>query len=197
MTCAIYARVSTKDKGQDTENQLRDLRHWADALGHDPVEYVDHVSGSGKKTRPAFDRMMDDARTKRIGMVLFWSLDRFSREGAAATLGHLQKLDSYGCGWRSYTEQYLDSTGIFREAVIAIMATLAKQERVRISERVTAGMATARAKGIHCGRRPIAYRPERMRELRASGLSIRQISAQTGMSHAVVQRAVKALEGTK
>jgi len=53
---------------------------------------------------------------------------------------HLQPLTSYGVEWRSYTEQYLDSCGIFKDAVLGILATIAKQERIRISERVTAGM---------------------------------------------------------
>jgi hypothetical protein len=48
--------------------------------------------------------------------VLFWALDRFSREGVLPTLHHLQRLDSWGVAWRSYTEQYLDSTGIFKDA---------------------------------------------------------------------------------
>jgi hypothetical protein len=44
--------------------------------------------------------------------VLFWSLDRFSREGVLETLQYLQTLTSYGVGWKSFTEQYLDSCGI-------------------------------------------------------------------------------------
>jgi DNA invertase Pin-like site-specific DNA recombinase len=66
---------------------------------------------------------------------LVWTLDRFSREGVLETLNYLQRLTSYGINWRSQTKQYLDSTGIFREAVIAILAAVAKQERVRIGER--------------------------------------------------------------
>jgi DNA invertase Pin-like site-specific DNA recombinase len=51
-----------------------------------------------------------------------------------------------GCGYRSFTEQYFDSCGIFCDAVIAIVATVAKQERIRISEPVRAGLTTARIK---------------------------------------------------
>ena len=65
--------------------------------------------------------------------MLFWSLDRFSREGVLATLQYLQRLTSYGVGWRSFTEQYLDSCGIFRDAALSILATIAAQERVQIS----------------------------------------------------------------
>ena len=44
-------------------------------------------------------------------MLLFWSLDRLSREGTVETLNHLQRLTGYGVNYRSFTEQYLDSTG--------------------------------------------------------------------------------------
>jgi hypothetical protein len=53
-----------------------------------------------------------------------------------------QRLDSYGIAWRSYTEQYWDSTGIFKDAVISIMATIAKQENIRRSERIDASNFT-------------------------------------------------------
>jgi DNA invertase Pin-like site-specific DNA recombinase len=79
--------------------------------------------------------------------VLFWSLDRFSCEGALPTLQHLNLLESYSVGYKSYTEQYLDSTGIFKEAVVSILAIVAKQERVRLSERTEAGLARAKSKG--------------------------------------------------
>jgi DNA invertase Pin-like site-specific DNA recombinase len=85
-------------------------------------------------------------------LVLFRSLDRFSREGASATLQHLNTLESYGIGFKSYTEQYLDSTGIFKEAVISILVTVAKQERVRLSERTKAGLERACGKGTKLGK---------------------------------------------
>jgi len=87
--------------------------------------------------------MMAAAARHEYDLVLFWSLDRFSREGVLATLQYLQTLTSYGVGWRSFTEQYLDSCGVFRDAVLSILATIAKQERIRISERTIAGLAEA------------------------------------------------------
>jgi DNA invertase Pin-like site-specific DNA recombinase len=62
--------------------------------------------------------MFQDASQRRFDVLLFWTLDRLSRDGVLETLQHLQRLTSYGIAWRSFTEQYLDSTGIFREAVI-------------------------------------------------------------------------------
>ena len=63
--------------------------------------------------------------------MLFWSLDRFSREGVTETLNHLQRLTATGVQFKSFTEQYLDSTGVFRDAIIGFLAAIAKQERVR------------------------------------------------------------------
>ena len=60
-------------------------------------------------------------------MVLFWSLDRFSREGALRTLTHLERLSSYGVRWKSLTQEYLTSVGPFGEAIVALLAALAKQ----------------------------------------------------------------------
>ena len=83
---------------------------------------------------------------------MFCALDRFSREGALLTLTHLQRLDGYGVAWRSFTEQYLDSTVIFKDAVVSIMATIGKQENVRRSERITATLSRLKARGVRLGR---------------------------------------------
>jgi DNA invertase Pin-like site-specific DNA recombinase len=63
--------------------------------------------------------MWHDAAQRRFDVVLFWALDRFSREGVLETLNYLHRLNSFGINWRSHTEQYLDSCGVFREAVLA------------------------------------------------------------------------------
>src|SRR5579864_681588 len=145
--CGIYARVSTKDKGQDFENQLLQLRQFAERMGWRIVaEYCDRKSAKNTE-RVEFQRMMADASRRSFDVLLFWSLDRICRSGALDTLQILQQITEYGVNYRSYTEQYLDSTGIFREAIIGILGCIAKQERVRLSERVTAGLARAAKEG--------------------------------------------------
>ena len=149
---AIYARVSTKDKGQDPENQLQQLREFVKAQGWEVVrEYVDHVSGK-TSDRAQFKRLFADAAKRQFDLVLFWSLDRFSREGALQTLKHLELLASHGVGYKSYSEPYLDSCGIFKDAVLSIIATVAKQERILKSDRTKAGLARARREGRIGGR---------------------------------------------
>jgi DNA invertase Pin-like site-specific DNA recombinase len=121
--------------------------------------------------------------------VLFWSLDRFSREGALPTLKHLETLESYGVGYKSYTEQYLDSTGIFKEAVISILAIVAKQERVRLSERTRAGIERARGKGTQLGKPGFSQEQiDQIRRLKGGGLSNYAISKAMSISKTMVAK---------
>jgi DNA invertase Pin-like site-specific DNA recombinase len=195
MRIALYARVSTKDKGQDHENQLRELRAFVERKSTDgwtlAGEYVDKASGKTSE-RPDFRRMFEDASRKEFDLVLFWSLDRFSREGVLETLQHLQKLTGFGVEWFSYREEYLRSIGVFRDAVLAILACIAKQERVRLSERVQAGLGRARAQGKVLGRPKAPVRSERVLAMRNKGLSLREIAEQTGVSAMTAQRILKA-----
>lgn len=189
---AIYARVSTRERGQDTQNQLHQLRGFAAKQGWLIVsEFVDYESGS-TDDREQFQAMFQAASRRQFDILLFWSLDRFSREGVFETLTHLNRLTGYGVHYRSFTEQWFDSCGIFREAVISIMATLAKQERVRISERTRAGLERARREGKTLGRPKVEVNAAEIRGLRAKGLSWSAISAQTGVARATCQRAVAA-----
>jgi DNA invertase Pin-like site-specific DNA recombinase len=104
---SLYARVSTKDRGQDTGNQLRQLRQYAKQQGWSIYrEYVDQKTGR-TSDRAEFQRLFQDSYEKRFDLCLFWALDRFSREGATDTLQHLRKLTSYGVKWKSFTEQYI------------------------------------------------------------------------------------------
>jgi len=172
-TAAIYARVSTDKGQQDATNQLLQLRDYCTKAGWTiHQEYVDHVSGKSSD-REQFQQLFKDAAKRKFDVVLFWSLDRFSREGVYATLMLLQRLDSYSVGWKSYTEEYLDSCGMFKDAVIAILATVAKQERIRISERVKAGIIRVRAHRKTWGRTTIQLSqpiPEGMSDRKAAKL---------------------------
>lgn len=190
--CALYARVSTKDKGQDTKNQLVQLRQFCQSQGWEIAhEYVDHATGKNAD-REQFKRMFNDASQAKFNMVLFWSLDRFSREGVLETLNHLNKLTAAKVNWRSFTEQYLDSCGIFKDAVLGILAVIAKQERVRISERTLAGLAIAREKGKTLGRpKRICNRPDVVAAMDKPKATLRSVGKKFDLSPATVMRIVK------
>ena len=192
---AIYARVSTKDGRQDTENQLRQLRTFAATQDWSIVhEYVDRASGK-RGDREQFQKMFSAASRREFDCLLFWSLDRLSREGTVKTLNHLERLNGYGVNYRSFTEQYLDSTGMFKEAVIGILAAVAKQERVRLSERTIAGLQRAKAEG-RVGGRPKAEDTEpklvaKIERLRSGGHSIRAIAVEVKKSPNTILRLLK------
>ncbi len=190
LTVAIYSRVST-DK-QDATNQLAQLRDFAAKQRwaiH--AEYVDEaVSGTkAGANRAAFSRMMQDASQRKFDLLLFWSLDRLSREGVGATLDYLNRLSSWGVAFRSFSEPYLDSLGVFKDAVLAILACIAKQERIRISERTKAGLDRARRQGKRLGRPSVEpAMVEQIRSMRTGGATIRQISKACGVSTGLVFR---------
>lgn len=188
---AIYGQVSTDDDRQDAANQLIELREFAERSDWEIVhEYVDKASGKTAE-RPQFRRMFEDAAKRRFDLVLFWALDRLSREGVSETLNHLGKLTSYGVDWRSYQEAYLDSCGPFKDVVISLMATLAKQERLRISDRTKAGLNRARRQGKVLGRPRVAVDIGKVRELQAAGMGLRGIAVETGWSLSSIMRTLR------
>jgi DNA invertase Pin-like site-specific DNA recombinase len=192
MRIALYARVSTRDKGQDSENQLVQLREFAKTQGWTVAgEYIDRTTGE-HSDREQFQRLFAGASQCQFDTVLFWSLDRFSREGVLETLNHLQRSSSYGVAYRSLTEQYLDSCGIFKDAVLSILATIAKQERIRLSERTIAGLEKARRAGRIGGRPRLVVDRARIEAMDAGGLTTGEIAEELGISAASVCRILKA-----
>ena len=185
---ALYARVSTKDKRQDTESQLVQLRQFCDTQGWTVAhEYVDRATGK-HSDREQFQKVFADASQRKFDSVLFWSLDRFSREGVRETLNHLEVLSSYGVGYRSFTEQYLDSCGMFKDAVLAILAVIAKQERVRLSERTLAGLQRARKAGRIGGRPKVVCDRGKVERMAKAGKSLAEIADEVGVSKSTVHR---------
>jgi DNA invertase Pin-like site-specific DNA recombinase len=180
MRVALYARVST-DK-QECENQLVQLRGHCVKQGWTIVsEFIDYESGA-KGDRAEFQAMLRAASHRKFDVLLFWALDRLTREGVLETLQYLNRLESCGVAYKSYTEQFFDSCGVFKDAILAIMATLAKQERVKRSERTKAGLARVKASGVKLGQKPVDADPAEARRLRTGGVSIRAIAAKLGVS---------------
>jgi DNA invertase Pin-like site-specific DNA recombinase len=192
MRAALYARTSTDDGRQELENQMRELRSYAAQMGWNVVsEYLDQISGR-KVNRPQFQQAMNDARKRRFDVLLFWSMDRLSREGALKTLQTLNALTEYGVKYRSLQEAYIDTLGPFGDAVIGLIATVAKMEAERTSARVKAGLARVRAQGIALGRRRIVMDSGKIAEMHTQGLSLREIADTLGTSAMTVQRRLRA-----
>ncbi len=189
---AIYARVSLDDGRQDAKNQLAQLRAWCAAAGHEIVaEFVDRASGGkGADKRPQFAAMLDAAHRRQFDMVLCWALDRLSREGMATTIGYLQRLAAAGVAFHSYSEPHLSTDNeLVRDILLAVMSSLAKVERQKISERTKAGLARVRAKGQRLGRPALDDKVQaRIAALAADGLSSYAIGKALRLDPATVKK---------
>jgi DNA invertase Pin-like site-specific DNA recombinase len=189
MKIALYARVSTADKGQDPEMQLRELREYCERRGWAvAAEYVDvgvGVSGA-KDSRPQLNKLMADAKQRRFDAVLVWKLDRFGRslKHLVSALGEFEAL---GVAFVSLRDSF-DLTTPAGRLMFNMVASFAEFERDLIRERVKAGIANRRAKGFRVGRKPVAVDSTRLRALRSEGRTIREIADALGVSRGLVHK---------
>ena len=189
---ALYATVSTKDKGQDTENQLAQLRAFCAASGWTIVaEFIDHATGKNAD-REQFKRMFTAASRRQFDLLVTWALDRLSREGVAKTFEYIKVLRGYGVQYVSYSESDFRTTGPVGELMIAVAAWIAEQEHKRISERTSAGLQKARRQGRVGGRRALVIDRDKIAELDESGMTMREIAVEMGCSPAFICRLLKA-----
>ena len=193
---AIYARVSTVDKGQDPETQLLGLREYAARRAFVVVgEYVDYASGT-REDRPQYQALFSAARSRQLDVVLVWRYDRFARS-TTALVNALQEFQSLGVDFISYQE-HIDTTTPQGELIFTVMASLAQFESALMSERVKAGMARAKAQGKRISRAPLARPIQRhIARLYAQGTSISHISKQLGIGYGTAWNYVQRLKATE
>ncbi|MBO2007880.1 recombinase family protein [Hymenobacter negativus] len=192
MRVAIYARVSTRDKGQDPENQVHQLREFAEKHGTIYKVFTEEVSG-GKSDRTEFKQLLLEAYQKKFDLVVFWRLDRFSREGALPTLKYLKELRDHGVNYKSFTEPYLDSLGPFGDVIVSMLATIAAQDLIKISENTRAALAKKKAAGMKLGAPTKAsVVVEQARDLKAQGKSNGFIARTLGISPSTVAKYITA-----
>ena len=171
-----YARISTDQ--QQMGLQLDALR----AANCEKV-FSDVMSG-GKVDRPELNKCL--AFLQKGDTLVCWKLDRLGRD-----LRHLvnvvHDLTDRGVGFRVLTGQgaAIDTTTAPGKLVFGIFAALAEFERALIKERVNAGIAAAKARGVQFGRRPILT-SDMLDQVR--DLSIRDAAKQLGVSKSAVHK---------
>jgi DNA invertase Pin-like site-specific DNA recombinase len=191
----LYARVSTTDKDQDPELQLRPLRGYAAARGWEAIEYVDQARSGDLRRRREWRRLLEDAASRRVDVVMVWKLDRAFRSSVHAHTT-LADLDHSGVGFVILTQQ-LDTTSPHGRLLFAILAAVAEMERELIAERVKEGMKLAKEKGAKIGRPSVTERPAFVRkwprvraELKAGTLSRRQAAKKLRIGTATLKRLI-------
>src|ERR1700691_116738 len=187
---AIYLRVSTSK--QETSNQRRELEAVAARSGWQIVKVFEDagISGAkGRKDRPGLDALLKAVNAKEFDMVAAWSVDRLGRS-LTDLLGILQAFHDKGVDLFLH-QQGIDTSTTAGKAMFQMLGVFAEFERGIIRERVNAGLARAREKGVKLGRPRIKPSVEaRIRELRAEGDGILKIGRTLGVGTSVVQRVV-------
>lgn len=184
ITAAIYVRVSTAEQSNDM--QLHDLRAFAKRMGWPAVEYAEKESSV--KKRPVFERMLADARSGKVNVILVWRIDRFARSMKDYVL---ITLDLYQQKVRLISVTENVDTGDdnpFAEFQRGLLALLAQLERRIIVARVNAGIAEAKRKGKHCGRPKKIFRRDEVLKLKSEGLSLRAIAAKLAVPLTTIVR---------
>lgn len=182
---ALYARVSTLDKGQDPETQLAQLRDYAQKRNFDIIgEFVDHASGTTEE-RTGYKQMMQAAKKRQIDVVLVWRYDRFARS-TQALVNALKEFQALGVDFISYQEN-IDTTTPTGELIFHVMASLAQFESSLISQRVKAGMQRAKAQGKNISRPKLSkIKQQEIFDLQKTGISMNQISLKTKIAYGTV-----------
>lgn len=151
MKAVIYSRVSTAD--QETANQVIHLEGWSKARGFDLVEvYRENDTAWKDGHQKELQRLFIDAQKRRFDVVLVWSLDRLTREGALAILTLVNKLSRLGVRLYSYQEPWTEAPGELAELLFALSGWVARMESNRRSERTKAGIERKRQEGWKPGR---------------------------------------------
>jgi DNA invertase Pin-like site-specific DNA recombinase len=152
-------------------------------------EYVDSGVSGSKESRPELNRLMADVHLRRFDVVLCWKVDRFGRS-LKHLVNALADLDSYGVAFVSLRDN-LDLSTPSGRLMFQIIGAMAEFERSLIQERVRAGLRNAKLKGKKLGRPSLILDAGRIARLRASGASIREISAQLEVSASTIHKALQ------
>jgi DNA invertase Pin-like site-specific DNA recombinase len=189
--CALigcYCRVSTRR--QKNDSQRAEISRWLKGNGISPRRvrwFEDHETGKTLK-RPAFDALRQAIFTGSVKTVVVWKLDRISRRQRDG-INLLADWCDGGIRVVIVTQQ-IDLTGAVGRMVASVMFGLAEIELEFRRERQAAGIAVAKHRGVYKGRKPGTTKshPSRALELRARGLTIREIASALGITERTIFR---------
>jgi DNA invertase Pin-like site-specific DNA recombinase len=185
MRAALYSRVSTTV--QNVQPQIDEMREYCVRRGLQITgEYSDHGVSGSKDSRPALNRLMADANSRKFDVVLVWRIDRFGRS-LKHLVNALAELGAVGVAFISLRDN-LDLGTPTGRLMFQIIGAMAEFERELIRERVIAGQQRAMARGTRFGRPLVIVDVERIRAARAKGTSWQAIAQELGVGVATVYR---------
>ena len=187
---ALYCRVSTSNKDQTTENQLRELTAYCDRAGYEVVKiYEDEVLGAKtREKRPAYNQLCKDEFLKKFDLVIAWDVSRFGRS-LKEFVTFLADMDDKGIGVVA-VKNGLDTSSSTGKMMMKMIGVMEEWNREMLVERTKSGLARTRANGTKLGRKSVLTPSIKRNILNAkeNGLSIRKIADTVGINRGAVQR---------
>lgn len=180
----LYCRVSTDNQQGGLESQIRALKDWCVRNQIKDYElFTDEGISGAKESRPALNRLMEMVSRGEVEQVVVFSFSRFARS-TSHLLKALQCFRERNTRFISITES-IDTSSPLGMALYTILGALAQLEREMIIERVRAGMANAKAKGVKIGRTK-KRNSVLIRSLLEAKISYREIARIARCSHGSV-----------
>jgi DNA invertase Pin-like site-specific DNA recombinase len=168
------------------------LREYAERRGWQIAgEYIDRGVSGSKDSRPQLNRLMSHAHQRQFDAIVVWRIDRFGRS-LRHLVTSLADLNAFGVAFISLRDN-LDLSTPSGRLMFHVVAAMAEFERELIRERVRAGLANARSKGVTLGRRRSAVDGASVVQLRSEGCSWAEVCRRLDLSKGTAQRAAQSV----
>lgn len=154
---AAYIRVSTEEQakeGYGLEAQLRNIKSCVEAhkeqgwVWDDAMVYRDEGFSGALMSRPALNKLLEDAKKKKFDLVVVWKIDRFFRN-MFYLLNMMEELGRHDVAFKSVTEPF-DTTAAGK-FVFQMFGALAELERNMILTRTMEGKISSAKAGNYVG----------------------------------------------
>lgn len=188
-----YIRVSIDE--ENPENQRIAIQEWVKAHNYEIVKWFEDVGISGAIPpwgRPRFKEMLQEL-SKNPKPVITYELSRLGRS-FYETFRTIQELENLGAPLITVSpkEQFLQNLDPqIRKLIIAILAWTAERERELLRQRTREGMRRAKLEGKHIGRPKVKINMKKVKELRAKGVSYKDIARILDVNYYTLLRRVK------
>lgn len=184
MRVALYVRCSTVE--QSTDLQKRELTEYANARGWAVYEiYEDHGKTGTNTNRPAFQKLLSDSKRRKFDGIVVYKLDRAFRS-LKDLVTVLSEWNALGVSFISLRD-HVDLSTPSGRLMTQIIGAMSEFEASLIRERVRAGLAHARAKGVVLGRKPSLDR-EKVFALRSKGMKATDIARELQCTRSAISK---------
>lgn len=158
MDVGLYIRVSTEEQveGYSIDAQRRAIEGYCASLGWTVVDvFIDEGYSGTNDKRPAFQRLREVVRLRKIKRVVVHKLDRLARN-AQLTFNIIAEWQASGVGFVSVAEQ-MDFESPIGRVMLGTLASFAEFFSLNLATEVRKGLREKAQQGGWVGPRPIGY----------------------------------------